>query len=373
MSGWPFIILLALASLTFGAQESCLKCGYPTGHKVRAHSHCAQTGPRKYFRDQYDCGKFYQCNRGTAYEFLCAEGLGFNEEQNACEHISKVRCPTESSDPSNTHQLEHDFVRASGAGQRNSSSTCNICKQAKQAIPRHANCPRANRYYPVMFRNQKDCSQFYQCDHGTAYLIQCPAGLHFNTRLSVCDYPRNVDCSGPVLNEEVAGVENGHQGNSCPVCASATNEVRNHPECPTRNGHYPVMFRHRTDCAKYYQCDNGAAFEITCPAGLHFNTALNVCDYPENVACTGGQTGGSQAATEKPTVGESVPKVHPNCPAITGQQEPAYWAHPHECGKYFGCQWGCVELLSCPAGHRWDDAKKACSPDRSVECENAEW
>uniref|UniRef100_A0A8W7PYX9 Chitin-binding type-2 domain-containing protein n=1 Tax=Anopheles coluzzii TaxID=1518534 RepID=A0A8W7PYX9_ANOCL len=125
MSGWPIVILLALASLTFSAnaQESCLRCGFPTGNKLHAHAHCAQTGPRKYFRDQHDCAKFYQCNRGTAYEFLCAEGYGFNEEQNACENIAKVRCPTVSSDPSNTHQLEYDFVRASGAGQRNRTSS----------------------------------------------------------------------------------------------------------------------------------------------------------------------------------------------------------------------------------------------------------
>ncbi|XP_040158461.1 uncharacterized protein LOC120897549 [Anopheles arabiensis] len=550
MSGWPIVILLALASLTFSAnaQESCLRCGFPTGNKLHAHAHCAQTGPRKYFRDQHDCAKFYQCNRGTAYEFLCAEGYGFNEEQNACENIAKVRCPTVSSDPSNTHQLEYDFVRASGAGQRNRTSsheesshhssshqlehdfvrasgagqrnrtsshegstshqlehefvrasgagqrnrtsgheesshhssshqlehdfvrasgagqrnrtsshegshthqlehdfvrasgagqrnrtsgheesshhssshqlehdfvrasgagqrnrtsshegstshqleydfvrasgagqrnqtTCNICQQAKQVIRRHGNCPRTNGYYPVMFRNEKDCSQFYQCDHGTAYLIQCPAGLHFNTRLSVCDYPDKVDCNGPVLNEHVTGgAHGGHGGSpSCAVCQSATSVVHRHPQCPTRNGPHPIMFRHRTDCTKYYQCDHGTAFEITCPAGLHFNTALSVCDYPERVGCSEGAEG-SGGASEAPAVDHPVvAKIHPNCPAVTGRQEPAYWAHPHECGKYFGCQWGCVELLSCPAGHRWDDAQKACSPDESLECANAEW
>uniref|UniRef100_A0A182TPA7 Chitin-binding type-2 domain-containing protein n=1 Tax=Anopheles melas TaxID=34690 RepID=A0A182TPA7_9DIPT len=343
MSGWPILILLALATLTFSAnaQESCLRCGFPTGNKLHAHAHCAQTGPRRYFRDQHDCAKFYQCNRGTAYEFLCAEGYGFNEEQNACEHIAKVRCPT----------------------------------QAKQVIQRHGNCPRTNGYYPVMFRNEKDCSQFYQCDHGTAYLIQCPAGLHFNTRLSVCDYPDKVDCNGPVLNEHVTGGANGGHGGSpsCAVCQSATSVVHRHPQCPTRNGPHPIMFRHRMDCTKYYQCDHGTAFEITCPAGLHFNTALSVCDYPERVGCSEGAVG-SGGASEAPAADRPVvAKIHPNCPAVTGRQEPAYWAHPHECGKYFGCQWGCVELLSCPAGHRWDDAQKACSPDESLECANAEW
>uniref|UniRef100_A0A182PID5 Chitin-binding type-2 domain-containing protein n=1 Tax=Anopheles epiroticus TaxID=199890 RepID=A0A182PID5_9DIPT len=323
----PILILLALGTLASASvvRKSCLSCGYPTGHQIPSHSFCLQTDLRTYFRHEHECGKFYRCNRGTAYEFLCSEGYGFNEEANACEHIAKflcsegygfneeanacehiakVRCPTDISYASNTHELEHDFVRASGAGQRNRTG---------------------------------------------------------NTHELEYDFVR---ASG-------AGQRNK---TSCNICQSAVHLVRNHPNCPTRNGYYPVMFRHQSDCSKYYLCDHGTAYEIACPGGLHFNTALNVCDYPESVGCSA-VAEDSDVAVEKPTEeGEqSVPKVHPNCPAVTGRQEPAYWPHPHDCGKYFGCQWGCVELLSCPAGYRWDDGKKACSLKKSVECDNAEW
>uniref|UniRef100_A0A182WC58 Chitin-binding type-2 domain-containing protein n=1 Tax=Anopheles minimus TaxID=112268 RepID=A0A182WC58_9DIPT len=379
MSAWYIIVLLALVTLTSGSdlRESCNKCGYRSGHQEQAHSLCAgRNGYPKYFRDGHDCGKFYECNRGTAYEFLCSEGLAFNEDTKVCEPASKVRCSSGHSGPvlepaaPQPSDNYYEFPRASGSGQ---NRTCNICRQAKQAIPRHANCPRTNGYYPVMFRNEKDCTQFFQCDHGTAYLIQCPAGLHFNTRINVCDYARNVNCAGPVMSPETSTAVSHGGGASpsyCHICQEAKHVIRNHPNCPTKNGYYPVFFRHQTDCSKYYQCDNGVAFEIVCPAGLHFNTAINVCDYPRNVDCTGGDASPAAPSSEAPTVDEPEQKIHPNCPIITGEQEASYWAHPRDCGKYFGCRWGCVELFSCPEGHRWDDAKKGCAAEHLVECEN---
>uniref|UniRef100_A0A182NJ62 Chitin-binding type-2 domain-containing protein n=1 Tax=Anopheles dirus TaxID=7168 RepID=A0A182NJ62_9DIPT len=398
MSGWSILALLALVTLTVASdlRESCNRCGYRTGNQIQSHAHCSTSdsnsrGPR-YFRDRLDCGKFYECNRGTAYEFLCSEGLAFNEEAKICEPASRVRCPPEDAkekERSVTHELVsersddgHQRPRDSIAGQ---NRTCNICKKAKQAIARHANCPTSNGYYPVMFRNAKDCSQFYQCDHGTAYLIQCPAGLHFNTRINVCDYPRNVDCSGPVLNPAAStsapsssrgpGTNIAATAPSCSICQTAKHVVHNHPSCPTKNGYYPAMFRHRSECSKFYQCNNGDAYEIECPAGLHFNTATSVCDYPRNVDCSnqGAPTEHPHvdSETSRPSVDEPQEQgIHPNCPVITGRQGANYWAHPRDCGKYFGCQWGCVELLSCPDGHRWDEKQKACAAEHLVKCKN---
>ncbi|XP_076452034.1 uncharacterized protein LOC143287704 [Babylonia areolata] len=41
------------------------------------------------------------------------------------------------------------------------------------------------------------------------------------------------------------------------------------------------------DCTRFWRCANGKAFSFTCPAGLHFNPHINVCDWPENAGCTG--------------------------------------------------------------------------------------
>ena len=35
----------------------------------------------------------------------------------------------------------------------------------------------------------------------------------------------------------------------------------------------------------FYECSNGVAYHLVCPAGLYFNPHLNVCDYPDQVSC----------------------------------------------------------------------------------------
>nr|KAG5694937.1 hypothetical protein BaRGS_031220 [Batillaria attramentaria] len=39
-----------------------------------------------------------------------------------------------------------------------------------------------------------DCGKFWRCANKKSYQFTCPAGLHFNTINSVCDWPENVDC-----------------------------------------------------------------------------------------------------------------------------------------------------------------------------------
>ncbi|RWS26935.1 peritrophin-1-like protein [Leptotrombidium deliense] len=43
------------------------------------------------------------------------------------------------------------------------------------------------------------------------------------------------------------------------------------------------MFRHEADCSKYKHCDNGVAFEGSCPDGLSFSQEYGICDWAENV------------------------------------------------------------------------------------------
>ena len=62
-------------------------------------------------------------------------------------------------------------------------------------------------------------------------------------------------------------------------------------------GFYP----HPSNCQIYIRCDQvnyefddktvqyilqSGLFEKRCPSGLHFNTKLNVCDWPVNAQCT---------------------------------------------------------------------------------------
>ncbi|XP_037029602.1 uncharacterized protein LOC119069615 [Bradysia coprophila] len=45
------------------------------------------------------------------------------------------------------------------------------------------------------------------------------------------------------------------------------------------------LYSHQTDCERFYQCSHGVLVEMMCYPGLHFNSLINVCDYPQNVLC----------------------------------------------------------------------------------------
>jgi len=55
------------------------------------------------------------------------------------------------------------------------------------------------------------------------------------------------------------------------------------PECKDGIQYYP----HPIVCSQFYKCSNGIPYLFDCPSGLNFDSALNVCDWPENVICFG--------------------------------------------------------------------------------------
>ncbi|KFB35793.1 hypothetical protein ZHAS_00002711 [Anopheles sinensis] len=483
---------------------SCPICQHAR-NVIPKHPNCPRSNGYypAYFRHPTDCSTFYQCDNGSAYEIQCPAGLHFNTLLSVCDYPAKTGCSVtsggvqESTSHTNGHQgFDGSASRTNGhQGSDGSASrtnghqgsagavfptnghqgvpgavsqtndhpkpggSCNICRQAKESIPRHQNCPRTNGYYPVYFRNSKECSQYYQCDQGTAYLIQCPAELYFNNRINVCDYPQNVDCSGPVLVSPTYPSSSSGEGRtspSCPICQHARNVIPKHPNCPRSNGYYPAYFRHPTDCSTFYQCDNGSAYEIQCPAGLHFNTLLsnqphipmaikdlmdhhsqqmNIKDLmdqfpeqmdikdlmvllPEQMDIKDLMEQHSQLMDIKDLKDlfpeqmdikdlmgrlsvqmdikdlmvllseqmdikdlmvmfpgqmaikdllDRFPKVM-DTRELMWERVANYWANPRDCTKYYGCLWGCVEELSCPGGYRWHDGKKACVEERLVRC-----
>uniref|UniRef100_A0A182S5F5 Uncharacterized protein n=1 Tax=Anopheles maculatus TaxID=74869 RepID=A0A182S5F5_9DIPT len=50
---------------------------------------CTRDG---YFRDPYDCNKFYRCHSNYKYSFNCPSGLYFNEDAVTCDWPYNVRC-----------------------------------------------------------------------------------------------------------------------------------------------------------------------------------------------------------------------------------------------------------------------------------------
>lgn len=79
-----------------------------------------------------------------------------------------------------------------------------------------------------------------------------------------------------------------------------------------------------SDCSKYKQCVNGEFVQFECANGLHWNTALDTCDWPANAKCTGG--GSVQDVSNVVDNGQNtsddddVSVLLPAVPAITTQK-----------------------------------------------------
>nr|XP_022920113.1 probable chitinase 10 [Onthophagus taurus] len=171
--------------------------------------------------------------------------------------------------------------------------------------------------------DDNDCTVFYKCDWGKPVKFDCPSDLHFNKELEVCDWPDKAGCNGDggddggssssssssesdegddeeVVeggdDEEVEGGDGNVEEDSSSSSSSSSSEsdesgdgngqgrCPNDP-CPKENGDFPHYFAHPETCGRFCQCDWGVAYDMPCPDGLHFNTKLNVCDWPADAGC----------------------------------------------------------------------------------------
>ncbi|XP_057657128.1 chondroitin proteoglycan 1-like isoform X2 [Diorhabda carinulata] len=76
--------------------------------------------------------------------------------------------------------------------------------------------------------------------------------------------------------------------------------VKTYPDCP-RDGSNAAYFPNKEDCGSFWQCSNGLPYLFNCPANLHFNPELNVCDYPQNVGCVISTEDSSETTTADKT------------------------------------------------------------------------
>lgn len=74
-------------------------------------------------------------------------------------------------------------------------------------------------------------------------------------------------------------------------------------DCPYSLDSTAQFFPHDTDCARYCMCDwYSVAYDMACPDGLHWNSAINICDWPDNVECKNTEPTTTSSAIESTTI-----------------------------------------------------------------------
>ncbi|KAG5885067.1 hypothetical protein JTB14_036636 [Gonioctena quinquepunctata] len=172
------------------------------------------------------------------------------------------------------------------------NSILNICLQSG------IECPAVDGE-ELVYGALPDCTTFCQCSNGAPHLHYCADATHFNPVLNVCDYPENAGCFGENGNNSNGGNDddesndsNGDERNESDT-GERGNATTGIQICLESGIECPAVEGEKPvngalpDCTKFCQCSNGKPYLLQCADTTHFNPVLGVCDYPENVGCIG--------------------------------------------------------------------------------------
>jgi len=197
-------VATAIAIFAFFASSSVFHSpveAFPTGQELKAYPissstndiDCSGSKDGEKIPSPNSCSEFYECVHGVAYLFRCANmtdggQLYFNATLQSCNWPWEVDCeitstePTTVTEPSNNSTPEENdqLLRVYAT----MADTTVDCSQAENGDK---------------IASPTNCSEYYVCVMGRAYLYQCPiiaAGgrLYFDPELGVCNWPWMVDC-----------------------------------------------------------------------------------------------------------------------------------------------------------------------------------
>merc|ERR1712110_516238 len=190
-------------------------------------------------------------------------------------------------------------------------------------------CHESQDGYAVFVPHPYDCSLYYECVNLTPVLMSCPAGLYFDSRIDICNWPEFVVCPEPTTTTTTTttattttkaastttteSITTSPASTSTSPASTATETTSNSTlpsttesitsstsktnstrvrrnagfdvVCHESQDGYAVFVPHPYDCSLYYECVNLTPVLMSCPAGLYFDSRIDICNWPEFVVC----------------------------------------------------------------------------------------
>ncbi|KXJ82211.1 hypothetical protein RP20_CCG015027 [Aedes albopictus] len=269
------------------------------------------------------CEKFMKCFNGLRFELDCPPGQQWAAHLNRCDFPSIAKCKRDAATFQAEDQAEEveDVEVINVVEEEQSDLDVNVEGTVEEepeavAAPMKAEfvynagvpdirCPRTDDpFRPIHLPHATDCAKFQKCFDGRAYILNCPPGQEFGSKINRCDYPQYAQCALPKrknlakMLKKAAAYDDDYYYYSdeqeFPMESSEwTDEQREmivgvlDIRCPTvDDDNNPVHLTHPKDCGKFYKCYDGRAFLIACPAGQHWSVRYDRCDYPKVAKCT---------------------------------------------------------------------------------------
>ncbi|CAG9772691.1 unnamed protein product [Ceutorhynchus assimilis] len=222
---------------------------------------CPEDCPHNiYVGDKTSCQYFYQCVNGRAYRKKCPEGLVFNSVSKTCNiggcneygwTWEDLICPV--------------------------YTTEKPCCETSTENPLAPLCQKGCR--ETIYLADYDCHYYWVCFDGIATKMACAADLHWDSKEKVCSYEKDAHCDKMGWSEDEL------------ICPTTISTSTNRPETtgttpkPQKCEPGVVFYPNPKDCRTYWECSNGAAHLMPCPAGLEWSTEENRCDWPSVANC----------------------------------------------------------------------------------------
>lgn len=185
------------------------------------------------------------------------------------------------------------------------------------------------------------CCNYYHCVSAEGFKMQCPPGLHFNAKLSVCDWPLRANCSGeaggPVTSTPGSTGSPGSEVTP-PVSPETTTPGTSVPIEPCLNLD-PATHEFKGNCSMYYYCWQGYPYLVVCNKGEGYSEKDNAC-VADSSCSTGGETGGGGFT----------------CPERYGT-----YAIPDNTAAFYYCYNFVLYTVACFTNQHYDDSIHGCA------------
>lgn len=220
----------------------------------------------EYKRHPYECTKYYQCVYGEYIEYSCAGGLHWHQTGNLCDWPASAKCekrvaPTEeviTKKPVTTSTISYDEEFTTRRTTRKPIIS-------RPTTPKPYNKPSESCKNGDYKPNFDDCDSFYICVNQQWIRQDCGYGFQFDQTQLQCDFKDRVRCFPASHYLKFVG---------------KLSKVQLNDPCEGRGfASYPGK------CQDYLFCLYGTMQAGSCDNGLHWNTNLNTCDWPQNANC----------------------------------------------------------------------------------------
>ena len=140
---------------------------------------------------------FIQCNEGIPYVKPCPASLVWNQAKQVCDWPDSVTSGQSWKNGNDLYdQLPQESSQVQTGGRPTGARRPNVHLPVGVKIDPITHqitgfpCPVLNG----MLQIEEDCGRFVHCERGVGYLKDCPIGLQFDAKNSICNWPDNVKC-----------------------------------------------------------------------------------------------------------------------------------------------------------------------------------